>query len=321
MANCAIQPVSSVLDVTWVRKVRKHIMQTCPDAVISHGFNGHLLAHIGTMGMKNIVRLATYHGSYHAPNRPRQILEPVFNGFTHWYFRERTHALVSVSKFGADFLTEQGVDEEKITVVHNGIPDMIARTVDRQRLRAEWNIDKGEILIGVASRLEPVKGIKYLLNAVSKVVNHFSIKLVILGEGTVRQELQKNVLELGLDSRVTFLGMRSDVAACLSAFDIFALPSLHENHSIALLEAMRAGLAIVATDVGGNTESVRDGKEGLIVPPADAEALLNALEKLLSDAILRERYGAAARMRYEENFTEQAMVEATARWLSETLGA
>ena len=94
----------------------------------------------------------------------------------------------------------------------------------------------------------------------------------------------------------------------LNSADIFAITSFQENHSIALLEAMRAGKAIVATTVGGNGESITDGIDGLLVPPADSVALADALRKLLSDRSLRERLGQNARNRFEKEFTETAMM-------------
>jgi len=119
----------------------------------------------------------------------------------------------------------------------------------------------------------------------------------------------------GLGDRVVFTGFRADVPSCMAAFDVFVLPSLAEYHSIGLLEAMRAGLPTVATDVGGNTESVRDGKEALIVWPGDAEAFVKALGRLLGDGALRENLGRRARQRFLEAFTEERMLKRTAEWL------
>lgn len=94
--------------------------------------------------------------------------------------------------------------------------------------------------------------------------------------------------------------------ACSSS--IFVIPSLSENHSIALLEAMRAQLAIVATKVGGNGESITDGEQGLLIPRADSISLANALEKLILDPLLREKLAIGARIRFEKEFTESAMM-------------
>ena len=102
---------------------------------------------------------------------------------------------------------------------------------------------------------------------------------------------------------------------CLAAFDVFVLPSFVESHSIALLEAMRAGKPIVATGVGGNTESVREGREAIIVPPVDSTALAEALSRLLGDSSAQERFRRAACQRFESEFRVDRMLRRTAEWL------
>jgi glycosyltransferase involved in cell wall biosynthesis len=123
-----------------------------------------------------------------------------------------------------------------------------------------------------------------------------------------------------VEQQIHFAGVRDDIPDCLSAIDIFVIPSLHETHSIGLLEAMRAGKPVVATSVGGNTESVRHEREGLIVPPGDADALAEALGRYLRQPDLRVAMGKAARLRYEVEFTEDIMLERTAAWLAEVCG-
>jgi len=312
-----VVPVRSVADPTWVGKVRRIVADEAPDCVISHGFNGHLASLVGCAGLPAAQhRLASYHGSYHATTLGRRLLEPFYNGYTHWFLRVKAAGVVSVADYCADFLVRHGVRREKITTVHNGIPDRPASTVDRAAVRGEWGFNADHIVIGVASRLDPVKGLEYLVRAFAQVAQRYShARLVLMGDGTVRDVLADQTKALGIDGRVLFAGMRSDVPRCLGALDIFALPSLAEYHSIGLLEAMRAGLAIVATDVGGNTESVREGQEGLIVRPADAQGLANALERLVTSPALRTQFGIAARARFLGTFTEQMMLENTAQWL------
>jgi glycosyltransferase involved in cell wall biosynthesis len=246
---------------------------------------------------------------------------PIYNGFTHWFLRSKARAIVTVAQHGADWLVGHGVDAGKITVVHNGIPDY---RPDQERycsIRSEWGLSDEHLVIGVASRLDPIKGLEYLLEALADLAGHDpSVRLVLIGEGPARRSLELRAEELGIASQVYFGGMRSDVPDCLPAFDVFALPSLSEFHSIGLLEAMRAGLAIVATDVGGNRESLLDQREGLIVPPGDTRALTDALQRLVDDAQLRQRFGRAARQRFVADFTESAMLHKTALWLQQSCG-
>lgn len=320
--DAIVLPVRSVADPRWIPQVRRVIAEEAPDCVMSHGFNGHLVSLLGCGAQgRRMGRLASYHGSYHAPTQARKLAEPIYNGFTHWYLRNRADGILNVAQYCADFLAARGVAADKLTVVHNGIPDFEAAPGVRERIRAEWGFEPGHVLIGVASRLDPVKGLEHLVRAFADIAGtEPAARLVLMGDGTVRADLEAQAGALGVRERVLFAGMRADVPDCLAALDVFALPSLSEAHSIGLLEAMRAGLPIVATDVGGNTESVRDGREGLIVAPADAAGLAAALGRMLAEPSLRERLGAAARQRFVAEFTEDAMLAKTARWLQQSCG-
>lgn len=321
--DAIVLPVRSITDLSWISQVRKVIAEEAPDCVLSHGFNGHLVSLIGCAGKgRPACRLATYHGSYHATTTARKLLEPVYDGFTLWYLRRKATAVLGVAQYCANFLVEHGVPAGKITAIHNGIPNFQPAADARELIRREWGFGPAHVVIGVASRLDPVKGLGFLIEAFAKIVHqHSSARLVLMGDGTERATLEAQAVMLGVRDRVVFAGMRNDVPACLAAIEIFALPSLAEYHSIGLLEAMRAGLPIVATDVGGNTESVRDGQEALIVRSADTVDLAHALDRLLGDTALCARLGAAAHQRFSTEFTEEAMLAKTAQWLQRVCGS
>src|SRR5690606_40727857 len=133
------------------------------------------------------------------------------------------------------------------------------------------------------------------------------LHIVLIGEGPLGQELHSLADALGIADRVFLAGARSDVDAMLPAFDVFALPSLTEGLSIALLEACAAGRAIVASNVGGNPEVIADGVNGRLVAAADGAGLQATLGELLGDATLRARLGAAARRWVEENGSIEVM--------------
>lgn len=309
--------IASRLDFSWHQKVSKSIKKVQPDLIMTHGFNGHFVAMATQLFIKHqIPFICSYHGSYHATTKSRKYVEGFFNGLTEHFIRRRALGTVSVSDYSKRYLLEKGVAPDKVSVVHNGLEKTIPDDGAREKLPQEWGISDDEILIGVASRLDPVKGIDYLVGAVSSLFqDHPHVRLMIIGTGTIEDDLKKQAEELGIADRIIFTGFRSDIINCLEAFDIFSLPSLAEYHSIGLLEAMRAGKAIVATDVGGNTESVRHEKEALVVPPADSGALALAIERLVSDPSLRSRLGETARKRFLEHFTVECMVLHTAEWL------
>jgi glycosyltransferase involved in cell wall biosynthesis len=175
-------------------------------------------------------------------------------------------------------------------------------------------------LLGLVARLHRQKGLGDLLAAVAWVRERVpDVRLLLIGEGELRDELEAQARALGLSGAVIFAGIRTDVAEIVAALDIFVLPSLWEGTSNAVLEAMAAGLPIVATAVGGTPEVVVDGVTGLLVPPRDPSALAGALVTLLQDADLRHRMGRAGRERVKQYFSLERMVRRTEALYEELL--
>src|SRR5262249_54160617 len=161
--------------------------------------------------------------------------------------------------------------------------------------------------------LVPHKGQRYLIDAAHMVVQQMpDARFVILGEGELREHLQKHVHEHHLEKHVLLPGFRADVLGCLKAFDLFVLSSVTEGLGTSLLDAMAASRPIVATTAGGIPEIVDDGVNGLLVPPRDARALADAIVRALGDDALRRRLGSAGFARVNERFTVERMVSGTA---------
>jgi glycosyltransferase involved in cell wall biosynthesis len=149
------------------------------------------------------------------------------------------------------------------------------------------------VVVGTVGNFTRKKDHPTLLEAAARIADrHEELRVVLVGSGPLEGELRHATRELGLDGRVLFAGSRDEVASLMPAFDVFALSSRNEGLPIALLEAMGSGIACVATAVGGVPEVVTDGREGLLVPPEDAAALAEALNKMLCDPDLREDAGA-----------------------------
>ncbi|KIQ97465.1 Glycosyltransferase [Lysobacter sp. A03] len=202
------------------------------------------------------------------------------------------------------------VGADRAEVLLNGIPTRrFASGADaRLAARATLGLAPDALLLGSVGRLVALKHHRLLLELMPALAAACpSAELVLLGDGPLRAELEALADSLSIRGRVHFLGARDDVARLLPALDVFALPSLTEGLSIALLEACAAGLPIVATAVGGNPEIVTDGCTGVLVPPDDREATRNALEALLKDAALRKRLGSAARDWVRTNASIEAM--------------
>ena len=158
-------------------------------------------------------------------------------------------------------------------------------------------------------RLDPIKGHGTLIDAFPQVLLHRpEARLLLAGDGELREAYERRAEELKIHRRVHFLGWREDVSDLLEAVDLFALPSLNEGMGRAALEAMAAGLAVVATRVGGLPLIVDEGKTGLLVPPEDAGALAATIVHVLSSPEMRRAMGEAGR-RKAAAFSDDAMVE------------
>jgi glycosyltransferase involved in cell wall biosynthesis len=207
-----------------------------------------------------------------------------------------------------DVMREEKLPTKKVVVIHNGV--QIDRS-DMSRLnRASIGVDPESALVGVLANLIHYKGHDVFLSAWQVVVQRFPEAVALLiGEGDARRDLERQIRDLGLDRSVRLLGSRDDARALLNLVDLVVHPSQQEGFSNAILEAMAAGKAVVATNVGGNPEAVLDGITGLLVPPGDSAALAAAVVQLLEDSVLREAFGTAGRDRVVENFTVRRMVE------------
>jgi len=214
-----------------------------------------------------------------------------------------------------------GVLPDKVVTVYNGVdlPFVVPDPQAVARMRRAFGVPTQGLLVGTVGRLHPQKGFASLLAAVARVRERLpAIRLLLVGDGALRRDLVARAEALGLAEVVTFAGSRGDVPEILAALDLFVLPSLWEGLPNAVLEAMAAGLPVVATAAGGTPELVVDGETGLLVPPGDVTALAEAIERLLRDAGLRRKMGEAGRKRVEGHFTiEQTVAQTVA--LYETL--
>lgn len=163
---------------------------------------------------------------------------------------------------------------------------------DKAALRRELRIP-AEAVVGVyCGRFNKEKGLSYLLDAfqLMKEVWPENLHLLMIGDGDYRKEFSERCADIGISEKVHCIGAKQNVHPYLRISDFFIMPSLHENHSIALLEALAADLPVVSTDVGGNGEIVRDGIEGILIPSADSKKLGDAILKISNDEELRKAF-------------------------------
>ena len=184
------------------------------------------------------------------------------------------------------------------------------RRPDAAEIRARIGLPAGAPVAGVVGRLEARKGHRFFLEAMRRVVDRVPAAMgLIVGEGKEKETLLAQRDALGLHDAVRIVGYWPDLTEALAALDVFVLPSLMEGHPLAILEAMAAGKPVVATDVGGNAEAVEPDATGLLVPPADAEALAGAIVSLLEEPERARQLGAAGR-RSLDRFSLGAAVRA-----------
>ena len=165
------------------------------------------------------------------------------------------------------------------------------------------------VVVGTACRLEPVKGISCLIEAMAMVKNEFpGLRLEIAGDGSLRDLLTRQAVDLGVSKQVSFLGWRHHLPPILAGWDIFVLPSLDEGFGVAALEAMAAGLPVIASAAGGLPELVRDGESGLLFPPGKPTELASRLRELINDREKRLSLGLAGRRRAAQHFSVTQMV-------------
>ncbi len=238
-----------------------------------------------------------------------------WHGFTRFSRKRRficrvlgrfTDLSLAVSRGVRDYLVAQGgLNPAKVRVVANGV-DIAAIAAARPgaAVRRELGLPEGVPVIGLVGRLDHWgKGHQELFAAMASLMARHPVCALIVGGGRRIDEVRALAAGLGLADAVHFLGERHDVPDLLNAMDIFVLPSYSEGLSLALLEAMAAGLPVVATAVGGTPEVVTDGDNGLLIPPRDAGALAGALERLLTDPALARHLGANARAQVREHFS------------------
>jgi sugar transferase (PEP-CTERM/EpsH1 system associated) len=183
------------------------------------------------------------------------------------------------------------------------------RPADKETIRAELGLEVDPLYIGTVGNLRPVKNQALLLQAMQQVCARYShARVVIIGDGPLREPLGHLAETLGIDKQVHFLGARAEIPELLNAMDIFVLPSLSEGLPMSVLEAMGCGLPVVATRVGGIPEVVVDGQTGLLVASEDAQQLAGALETLVQQADTRMTLGQQGRRRVVVHFSLQRMV-------------
>lgn len=291
-------------DASWIKHLCCIARKVRPDVVFCHGFNGPIVIKVAACFERSlrVPMVCSYHGLYNPPTKNRQYIANIINKVQAWMYKRFAHTVVLVSKYSGEFLLERNVPTHKLAVVYNGI-DKNEPTTEPVKLAFNG------IRIGMVGRIDAIKGLSYLIGALpetrQRVKEEFHV--YIIGDGPEEEALQNQAKDLNVEDLISFEGYHDNIPAWLKAWDVFCLPSLQENHSIALLEAMRASKPIICTSVGGNPETVTDGLEALLVPPKNPKAIADALVKLIQSTRLRQKLGHNAHAKFVRDFTADAM--------------
>jgi glycosyltransferase involved in cell wall biosynthesis len=311
-------------DIRAFLNLYRIIRKEKPDIVHLHLLKARLLGGIAAKLAGAVHIVETFHGN-------------LFRGY---YGRVKTALIVAAERVAGWLVMDRVValseSQRRELIGHRICPPSNIRVIplglDLKRftgcsrfsgeLRKELGLSPNTVLLGAIGRLVPIKGIDYLLSAAELVFRstHTDFCLLIVGDGQLRKRLESRVAAMGLDGKIRFLGWRFDLERIYADLDIVVLSSLNEGTPVCLLEAMAAGKAIVATDVGGVPDLVEDGRTGLLVPPKSSLALARAIIHYLQNPELRERIGSYGRDSVYPKYDISTLVANTKSFYLELMG-
>ena len=301
--------VSVYRDARAFAEIRQTLKRLEPDLLSTHNAKAGILGRMAARTL-GVPVLFTAHGWIFTDGVPA--LEASLYRTAERLAAPLADRIITVSEFDRRLAMEQRVaPADKLICVHNGMPDV------PEAAHAQPEQDPPRLVM--VARFEPQKDHDTLLRALAPLTN-LPWQLDLIGDGQLRGKTEAQVKQLGLTERVHFLGVRTDVTEQLTTAQIFLLISNWEGFPRSILEAMRAGLPVIASDVGGSNESVSEGTSGFLIPRGDVETLRTRLEQLLRSAELRQRLGCAGRRRYEAEFTFEAMLAKTVQVYADVLG-
>ena len=307
-AGVAVLLIDEPDDAIAVGALAAHLAEVRPDVVHAHMYRAETVAARAVMALRQAGQrrphlVATVHSSRVRSDADRRLLLDLTPEFDR---------LIAVSRAIEAKLANEGRAMVPIDLIHNGVD---LQRYDRQEpcctLPEEYGMEPGSQIVGVVARLEPEKGHPTLLEAWPAVLRAVpDVYLLIVGEGSRRDELEAQARQLRVAHRVVFTGRRDDVPAVTAALDVAVLPSYREAQGLTILEAMALSRPVVASNVGGIPEMIEDGVTGLLVPPHDPVALAAAIVRLLKDHPLADTLGRAGHDLVHDRFCIELMVAA-----------
>ncbi len=292
------------IDLAMLLRLRQMMRAQKIAIVHTHVFTANLWGRLAALLAGVPVLITHEHSTFTVENRFRRGIEAVL--------MRRTHKMIAVSEnLRSRLVSEGGFAPGAVLTIHNGLRlhESAWRAARREQLRQELGLKKFAHVIGTVGRFEPRKNYPLLMAAMQMVLQrHPNTALLMIGAGPEEEKLRQQARNAGMNEQVIFTGYRSDIADLLGVMSTFCLSSTTEGISMAILEALLAGVPVVATQVGGNPEIIPDRTFGILVPSGDATALAEALNETLSnrDDALKAALRGQARVR--ELFSEEHMI-------------
>jgi len=302
--NTAVFECNGKFDLKTISAIGSCVRDGSMDIVHSHGYKANIYAVLSNRRNRRPL-VTTCHN---------WIVSNARMGLYAWLdkvFLNRFDAVVPVSETVEGLLRDAKVQSKRIRLVENGINvSRFLKAGGAEELRGALGIDAQSKVIGTVGRLTGEKGHKVLLQSARMVLDtHGNCFFVIVGDGKLRSELEEQARAAGIAERVVFTGARSDIPQLLSMMDIFVLPSLTEGQPMALLEAMAAGKAIVASDVGDVKKILKGGSLGVVCRPGDPASCFDGMLCYLNDPSAAAKTGAMARKEAIDRHSSGKMAE------------
>jgi glycosyltransferase involved in cell wall biosynthesis len=290
------------------RRIREYVSANEVRIVHTHSPRTSLAATPALVGMRRTRHLLTNHSLYSRRDRHWGLLYAMLNRIA-LYLPD--HVIAVSQTMRRQIVRLPGLSAQRVTAIRNAIDcATYYAPEEREHCRSEFRLSSRAQLLGFAGRIETVKRLDLLLHAFSQVlVQYPQARLMIIGEGAQRPDLQTLAASLGISHAVIWTGFRQDVPRLLSAMDVYVQASVNEGLCLSILEAMAAGKPVIATDVGGTREVLTHQETGILIPPGSSSVIGAAIVDLLDHPEKRAALAVAARDRVVQEFGVQRMVE------------
>ena len=285
---------------TW--ELARLVRRECFDLVHAHMFSSALASAEALAGTETPLVITEHsQAAWRSPYACR---------CSQWAYSRAKHIIAVSREIKWRLVEQDGVPYDRVSVIMNAVsPAPLQALIKAPDIPG---VSEASALVGVVTRLQPEKGVAYFIEAAAAILQRLPrVHFLIVGDGPRRRALQMYAEQLGIQKQVHFLGFRLDARAIVASLDVLVVPSLSEGTPLVTLEAMAAGVPVVASSVGGIPEQVKHEGEGLLVPPGNALALGEAILRLLANPSWARMLGQAGRQRVAAQFRLETMVKQT----------